>query len=74
MPNPTPTPTLTDPLTVTDAATLIQIDPSVLRRAIKRGRVAATRVGAMWLIERAEAERYRDSERRPGPRRRAAGA
>lgn len=58
--------------TVAEAAEMIGVDPSVVRRQIKAGKIEAIRRGRDWFIPRVEAERYRDSERRPG-RPRSAG-
>ena len=59
---------MTDPLTVTQAAALIGIHRDTARQLILGGRIHATKVGSVWLVERVEAERYRDSDRRPGRR------
>ena len=49
-------------ITVEEAAAIIGMHPGAVRRAITGGRLKARRLGArLYVIERAEAERYRDN-------------
>lgn len=46
-----------DPLSVADAAMLTDRHPDVIRRAIRDGRLAATRDGSAYLLRRRDVER-----------------
>ncbi len=57
-----------DPLTADEAARIVGISPGGIRFAIRAGLLSARKIGRDWLIDRAEAERYANSDRRPGPK------
>jgi len=46
-------------LTITEAAKELGVLPDSLRQAVLRGAVQAERAGGIWLVTRAEIERYR---------------
>jgi excisionase family DNA binding protein len=49
-----------------EAAALAGIDAAAIRAACREGRLKATKIGRDWLIERADAEAFAASERKPG--------
>lgn len=54
-------------LTINEAAESLGLAASTLRHQVKRGRLQAHQMGTMWLVTRAEVERYRDENLgRPG--------
>lgn len=56
-----------DEVTVEEAARIIGMHPGAVRRAIQAGRITARRIGQrVYLIEREEAERYRDNAPKRG--------
>jgi excisionase family DNA binding protein len=55
-----------DYITTPEAARVIGVNGRRVRQLIQEGRLAGKRVGRDWLVERADAERYRDSDRTPG--------
>lgn len=57
-----------DPLTVSEAAALVGRDPSVLRRAIRERRLAASADGRRYLVRRRDVERLDRTIRRRRPR------
>ena len=60
-----------DPLNVTDAAGLTGRHPDVIRRAIRQGRLAASRDERAYLLRRRDVERWdKSTTRRPGADRR----
>ena len=48
-----------DILTIVEAAAELGLSPRTLRGQAKRGTLAATQAGRMWLVTREELERYR---------------
>lgn len=52
-------------LTLREAAALLGLDPSTLRRQIAAGRLAARRHGRDWFVSRREVARYRRDVARP---------
>jgi excisionase family DNA binding protein len=58
-----------DPLSVAEAAVLVGRDPGLLRRAIREGRLPATRDGRAYLLRRRDVERLDRTiaRRRPRP-------
>ena len=48
-----------DCLTIVEAAKLLGLFPRTLRGQANRGKLDATQVGRLWLVQRSEAERYR---------------
>ena len=58
------------PLTLAEAAALLELDSSTLRRQISRGALRARKVGPIWTVTLAEVDRYRADHRgKPGRRR-----
>ncbi len=57
-----------DLLTVTQAAAALDMHRAAIHRAIYDERLPARRIGSMWLIRRADVERYRATPRHPGGR------
>lgn len=51
---------------VTEAASLLDVVPSTVRAAIKRGRLRAERFGHIWMIEGPSLEVYAATRRRSG--------
>jgi excisionase family DNA binding protein len=47
------------PLTLAEAADLLEITSDTLRQAIGRGSLKAVKLGPIWTVSRAEVERYR---------------
>ncbi len=61
---------MTDTLTTGEAARLLGISAATVRQSIRRGALAATRMGRDWFLTRAEVERYaRDKKTWKAPRR-----
>ena len=56
-----------DPLTVTEAAAAVGRNAAWLRRAIRDGRLAATRDGTAYLLRRRDVERLDRTSRRRRP-------
>lgn len=50
-------------MSLTEAATELGIAGGTLRRQVRLGRLAATKVGSMWVVTDAEVERYRRESR-----------
>lgn len=50
---------MNDPLTLEQAAELLDLDPSTLRHQLRNGRLSGTKLGPIWTVSRAEVERYR---------------
>lgn len=50
-------------LTLSEAAASLGVAASSLRWQIRNGRLAARKVGPMWVVEQAEVERYRRESR-----------
>jgi excisionase family DNA binding protein len=48
-----------DPITTTEAAAIIGIDPSQVRRYCQRGALTAQRMGRDWMIERQAAQDFK---------------
>lgn len=62
-------------LTTAQAAELLGMDRSAVLRAIRQGRLPATRYGPrMVLLKRADVEAYRTAPRHPGGRPKSSGA
>jgi excisionase family DNA binding protein len=56
-----------DLITLAEAARRLDLAPTTLRDQVRRGRLAAKKIGRDWLVTEAEVERYRaDSLGRPG--------
>jgi excisionase family DNA binding protein len=55
-------------LTLPQAARSLGCEASTLRHALRQGRLVARRYGWVWLVERAEVERYRQTPRHHGGR------
>lgn len=54
-------------MTVEEAARIIGMHPGAVRRAIVAGRIKARRIGQrLYVVEREEAERYRDNAPKRG--------
>lgn len=51
----------TDFLTLEDAASIANRDPSTIRHAARRGALKATKFGRAWLITRADLEAWMQS-------------
>lgn len=49
-----------------EAAKVIGCVDSRVRQLLRAGTLAGRRVGRDWLVDRASAEAYRDTDRRPG--------
>jgi excisionase family DNA binding protein len=52
-------------LTLTEAAELIGLDSSGLRRAILAGKLPATKFGKTWIVSREDVERWNAEQRKP---------
>jgi excisionase family DNA binding protein len=57
---------MTNYVTTSEAAEIIGCVDSRVRQLLRAGKVAGRRVGRDWLVDRASAERWRDSDRKPG--------
>ena len=55
-------------ITTSEAAKIIGCVDSRVRQLLRDGIIAGERVGRDWLVERKSAEKYRDTERKPGPK------
>jgi len=53
-------------MTFKEAAALLRVDPSTLRKQAHRKRLRATRKGRDWHVTRGEVERYRREVSRKG--------
>jgi len=53
-------------LTTTQAASVLQVDPSRIRLLCKLGRIATIKVGSTYGIAESEVERLAATPRRPG--------
>lgn len=63
---------MSNPLTLSAAATILDLSPATLRSQIRYGRLRARKLGRDWVVSRAEIERYRAASlgqpgRRPTP-------
>jgi excisionase family DNA binding protein len=52
-------------MTLLEAAALLGVTAANLRAAIKRGSLAARKLGRDWIVDPAEVERYGRENRRP---------
>jgi excisionase family DNA binding protein len=52
-------------MTLSEAAALLGVTAANLRAAIKRGSLAARKLGRDWIVDPAEVERYGRENRRP---------
>ncbi len=57
-----------DWITPWEAAQLIGVTPHQVRHLARKGIVASRRFGRAWMINKASAEAYAASERKPGPK------
>ena len=57
-----------DFITTARAAEIIGCVDSRVRQLLRKGQLAGKRIGRDWFVSRADAERYRDADRRPGPK------
>jgi excisionase family DNA binding protein len=55
-------------MTTAEAAARLGITPEAVRKAIKRGRLVATKHGRDWLIDAVEVERYAATPKDKGGR------
>lgn len=55
-------------ITTSEAAEIIGCVDSRVRQLLREGAIAGERVGRDWLVDKRSAERYRDSERKRGPK------
>ena len=55
-------------VTTSEAAEIIGCVDSRVRQLLREGTITGKRMGRDWLVDRKSAERYRDSERKPGPK------
>jgi len=54
-------------LTLAEAAVRLSVSPDTLRQQVKNGRLAATKIGPLWMVALAEVDRYaKASSGRPG--------
>lgn len=53
-------------VTITEAATMLDMKPRAVRLAAEQGRLPAIRFGEQWAILRRDVEAYRDKPRRSG--------
>jgi len=58
-------------LTVIEAARVLEMDPSAIRRAILQGRLPATKFGRDWSIHATDVAAYKQRPHRGGRPRRA---
>lgn len=64
-----PMPDIHDDMTIPQAAEALGIDPSVVLRAVQRGRIPARRMGSkLWIVKRDDVEAYRMTRREGPPR------
>ncbi len=61
-------------LTVSEAARVLDMDPSAVRRAILQGRLSATKFGRDWSIHATDVAAYKQRPHRGGRPRRAIAA
>lgn len=59
---------LRDILTLKMAAEMLDVTGPAVQKAIEDGRLAATKMGGAYLLERSEVERYRRERKLTGPR------
>ena len=59
---------MTKYITTSEAAEIIGCVDSRVRQLLREGTIAGERVGRDWLVDRRSAEKYRDKERKPGPK------
>ena len=52
--------------TLTEIGSMLDLDPSRLRRMIGRGLLKATKAGKTWLVTEPELKRFAGTPRRPG--------
>lgn len=57
----------TGSLTLTDAGEALGVSPSTLRVQIKKGRLAATKIGKTWVVSPEEVARYGEAHLRRQP-------
>lgn len=55
-------------ITPREAAELIDVTPHQVRHLARNGIVKARKFGRAWMIHRASAEAYAETDRRPGPK------
>jgi excisionase family DNA binding protein len=59
-------------MTLNQAAEALGVTPATLRQQIAAGRLTASKIGPLWVVEELEVDRYRrESQGRPGRPRRA---
>lgn len=46
-------------LTLTEAATLLNLSPETLRWQVRNGKMKARKVGPIWIVTEREVDRYR---------------
>jgi excisionase family DNA binding protein len=63
---------MTTHVTTAQAAQIIGCVDSRVRQLLREGALRGERVGRDWLVDRKSAESYRDSTRKPGPKKPAA--
>jgi excisionase family DNA binding protein len=59
---------LDDWVTAREAAELIGVTPNQVRHLAREGTIDARKFGHAWMINRASAQAYAASDRRPGPK------
>lgn len=55
-------------ISTAEAAKLIGCVSTRVRKLLRENRIAGERVGRDWLVQKASAEAYAASERKPGPK------
>jgi len=59
---------LDDWITPQEASELIGVTPNQVRHLARTGTIKARKFGRAWMINRASAQAYAASDRRPGPK------
>ena len=50
--------------TLSEAAALLGVESGTLRRQVRLGKLKATKIGPIWIVDDEEIERYRAEHRR----------